>query len=146
MKLPPAMANWCLNATSSVKFVVNVGCGVNTLSGLHRASNSYADSIYCRIHVGLIRRASVASGAECRIVTRHLLFSGDVCLDHDRRDDHEELSYGGAAMAAVHMGASDCLAIHNVVSTSRGRASDRHPSNSHDYHDRLSVILLTGLA
>ncbi|EMW82542.1 hypothetical protein EC180050_4826 [Escherichia coli 180050] len=43
------------------------------------------------------------------------------------------------------MGASDCLAIHNVVSTSRGRASDRHPSNSHDYHDRLSVILLTGL-
>ena len=50
------------------------------------------------------------------------------------------------AMAAVHMGASDCLAIHNVVSTSRGRASDRHPSNSHDYHDRLSVILLTGLA
>jgi hypothetical protein len=49
-------------------------------------------------------------------------------------------------MAAVHMGASDCLAIHNVVSTSRGRASDRHPSNSHDYHDRLSVILLTGLA
>ncbi|WP_252384292.1 hypothetical protein, partial [Escherichia coli] len=42
---------------------------------------------------GLIRRASVASGAECRIVTRHLSFSGDVCLDHDRRDDHEELSY-----------------------------------------------------
>ena len=28
-------------------------------------------------------------------------FSGDVCLDHDRRDDHEELSYGGAAVAAV---------------------------------------------
>lgn len=25
MKLPPAMANWCLNATSSVKFVVNAG-------------------------------------------------------------------------------------------------------------------------
>ena len=51
----------------------------------------------------------------------------------------------GAAMAAVHMGASDCLAIHNVVSTSRGRASDLHPSNNRDYHDRLSVILLTGL-
>lgn len=83
--------------------------------------------------------------AECRIVTRHLSFSGDVCLDHDRRDDHEELSYGGAAVAAVRVGASDCLAIHNVVSTSRGRASDLHPSNSHDYHDRLSVILLTGL-
>ncbi|EFZ67360.1 hypothetical protein ECOK1357_4819 [Escherichia coli OK1357] len=48
-------------------------------------------------------------------------------------------------MAAVRVGASDCLAIHNVVSTSRGRASDLHPSNSHDYHDRLSVILLTGL-
>ncbi|ENF44384.1 hypothetical protein ECP03048162_4916 [Escherichia coli P0304816.2] len=95
--------------------------------------------------VGMIRRASVASGAECRIVTRHLSFSGDVCLDHDRRDDHEELSYGGAAVAAVRVGASDCLAIHNVVSTSRGRASDLHPSNSHDYHDRLSVILLTGL-
>ncbi|STI30776.1 enterobactin synthase multienzyme complex phosphopantetheinyltransferase [Escherichia coli] len=118
MKLPPAMANWCLNATSSVKFVVNAGCGVNALSGLQK----HADSIYCRINVGLIRRASVASGAECRIVTRHLSFSGDVCLDHDRRDDHEELSYGGAAVAAVRVGASDCLAIHNVVSTSRGRA------------------------
>ncbi|CAD5681083.1 Uncharacterised protein [Escherichia coli] len=94
---------------------------------------------------GLIRRASVASGAECRIVTRHLSFSGDVCLDHDRRDDHDELSYGDAAVAAVRVGASDCLAIHNVVSTSRGRASDRHPSNNRDYHDRLSVILLTGL-
>lgn len=33
--------------------------------------------------------------------------------------------------------------IHNVV-TSRGRASDRHPSNSHDYHwDRLSVVRWT---
>ena len=114
---------------------------MNALSGLQK----HADSIYCRIHVGLIRRASVASGAECRIVTRHLSFSGDVCLDHDRRDDHEELSYGGAAVAAVRVGASDCLAIHNVVSTSRGRASDRHPSNNRDYHDRLSVILLTGL-
>lgn len=90
--------------------------------------------------------ASVASGAECRTVTRHLLFSGDVCLDHYRRDDHDELSYGdAAAVAAVRVGASDCLAIHNVVSTSRGRASDRHPSNNRDYHDRLSVILLTGL-
>ena len=58
MKIPPAMANWCLNATSSVKFVVNAGCGVNALSGLQK----HADSIYCRIHVGLIRRASVASG------------------------------------------------------------------------------------
>lgn len=76
---------------------------------------------------------------------RHLSFSGDVCLDHDRRDDHDELSYGDAAVAAVRVGASDCLAIHNVVSTSRGRASDRHPSNNRDYHDRLSVILLTGL-
>ena len=128
------MANWCLNATSSVKFAVNAGCGVNALSGLQK----HANSIYCR-------RASVASGAECRIVTRHLSFSGDVCLDHDRRDDHDELSYGDAAVAAVRVGASDCLAIHNVVSTSRGRASDRHPSNNRDYHDRLSVILLTGL-
>lgn len=75
-----------------------------------------------------------------------LIFSDDVCQapDDDRHDDH--CACYGAAMAAVHMGASDCLAIHNVVSTSRGLASDRHPSNSHDYHDRLSVILLTGLA
>nr|EHP8348671.1 hypothetical protein [Escherichia coli] len=56
-----------------------------------------------------IRRASVASGAECRIVTRHLSFSGDVCLDHDRRDDHEELSYGGAAVAAVRVGYSAAI-------------------------------------
>ncbi len=69
----------------------------------------------------------------------------DVCqADDDRHDDH--CACYGAAMTAVHVGASDCLAIHNVVSTSRGRANDRHPSNSHDYHDRLSVILLTGLA
>ena len=62
----------------------------------------------------------------------------------DRRDDHEELSYGGAAVAAVRVGASDCLAIHNVVSTSRGRASDLHPSNSHDYHGRLSCNFTDG--
>ena len=104
MKLPPAMANWCLNATSSVKFAVNAGCGVNALSGLQK----HADSIYCRIHVGLIRRASVASGAECRIVTRHLSFSGDVCLDHDRRDDHDELSYGDAAVICWRF-----IAIHS---------------------------------
>ncbi len=47
MKLPPAMVNWCLNATSSVKFVANAGCGVNALSGLQK----HADSIYCRINV-----------------------------------------------------------------------------------------------
>ena len=135
------MTNWCLNVTNYVKFVVNAGCGVNALSGLQK----YADSIYCRIHVGLIRRASVASGAECRIVTRHLSFSGDVCLHHDHRDDHDALSYGDAAVAAAHVGASDYLATHNVCFTSRGPASDRHPSNSRDYHDRQSVILLTGL-
>ncbi len=28
--------DWCLNATSSVKFVVNAGCGVNALSGLQK--------------------------------------------------------------------------------------------------------------
>lgn len=97
------MANWCLNATSSVKFAVNAGW---------------------------------QSGID---------ISDDVCQapDDDRHDDH--CACYGAAMAAVRVGASDCLAIHNVVSTSRGRASDRHPSNSHDYHDRLSVILLTGL-
>lgn len=78
-----------------------------------------------------------------------LIFSDDVCQapNDDRHGGHYD-DHGacyGAAMAAVRVGASDCLAIHNVVSTSRGRASDRHPSNSHDYHDRLSVILLTGL-
>ncbi|EFK89685.1 hypothetical protein HMPREF9543_03485 [Escherichia coli MS 146-1] len=41
------MANWCLNATSSVKFAVNAGCGVNALSCLQK----HADSIYCRINV-----------------------------------------------------------------------------------------------
>ncbi|MDC6875758.1 hypothetical protein, partial [Escherichia coli] len=50
MKIPPAMANWCLNATSSVKFVVNAGCGVNALSGLQK----HADSIYCRINVDTV--------------------------------------------------------------------------------------------
>ena len=60
MKLPPAMVNWCLNATSSVKFAVNAGCGVNALSGLQK----HADSIYCRINVGLI---SVAHQAVLRL-------------------------------------------------------------------------------
>ncbi|MBE8099900.1 hypothetical protein IPF04_25810, partial [Escherichia coli] len=49
-------------------------------------------------------------------------FSGDVCLDHDRRDDQDELPYGDAAVAAVRVGASDCLAIHNVGATCGGRA------------------------
>lgn len=87
-------------------------------------------------------------------VIRHLysaIFSGDVCpaLDNDHPGDHDDDRHDDRddynSAAAVRMGASDCLAIHNVVSTSRGRASDLHPSNSHDYHDRLSVILLTGL-
>ena len=39
------------------------GCGVNALSGLQK----HANSIYCRDHVGLIRRVSVASGSCCRI-------------------------------------------------------------------------------
>lgn len=78
-----------------------------------------------------------------------LIFSDDVCLapDDDRHGGHyvdHDACYG-AAVAAVRVDASDCLAIHNVVSTSRDRASARHPSNSRDYHDRLSVILLTGL-
>ncbi len=44
------MVNWCLNATSSVKFVANAGCGVNALSGLQK----HADSIYCRINVDTV--------------------------------------------------------------------------------------------
>lgn len=75
------------------------------------------------------------------------IFSDDVCPapDDDRHGGHYDDHGACYDVAAVRVGASDCLAIHNVVSTSRGRASDRHPSNSHDYHDRLSVILLTGL-
>lgn len=76
------------------------------------------------------------------------IFIGDVCLapdddhpgdhDDDRHDDRDD--YYSAA--AVRMDASDCLAIHNFCATSRGHASNRHPSRNRDNHDRQSVTLL----
>ncbi len=63
MKLPPAMVNWCLNATSSVKFVANAGCGVNALSGLQK----HADSIYCRINVDTVMACKFFPGPVSRI-------------------------------------------------------------------------------
>ena len=84
-------------------------------------------------------------------VIRHLysaIFSGDVCpaLDNDHPGDHDDDRHDDRddynSAAAVRMGASDCLAIHNFCATSCGHASKRHPSRNRDNHDRQSVILL----
>ena len=108
------------------------------------AYNFVTDSIYCRINVALdkTRQRRLALNAGLRTAFGHLKV---IRLDHDRRDDHDELSYGDAAVVWGPRVPAIARYLSNVVSTSRGRASDRHPSNSHDYHDRLSVILLTGL-
>lgn len=80
------------------------------------------------------------------------IFSGDVCPDQDdarRRDrfddlhgDHFDDHYTNYGAAAIRVGASDCLAIHNFYTTSYGHANNRHPSRNRDNHDRQSVTLL----
>ncbi len=80
-------------------------------------------------NVGLIRRASVASGAECRIVTGicHLavMFAWTMTAVMIMRAFLWWRGGGGGPCGCQRL-----PAIHNVVSTSRGRASDRHPSKA----------------
>lgn len=83
------------------------------------------------------------------------VFTDGACPDPDddrRRDrvddlhgDHFDDHYTNYD-AALRVGASDCLAIHNFDTTSHGHASNRHPSSNHGGHDRQSVISLMVLA
>ena len=60
-----------------------------------------------------------------------------------RRGDHHDdarHAYYDAVADVVHVAASGFLATHNASATSRGHASDRHPSSYRGYRDRQSEV------